>query len=126
MKPLSEEVKSEIRQLASAMLDVTTRACDECRVTSKAEVDLVSSMIAVELQTELVNHLKAGESRTSVLENRESTASLVDGIARSDTMERVQKLASYLDKGAAYEPFPEGYRNALKDCAKELREAFEK
>jgi len=64
MKPLSEEVKTEIRRLASAMLGVTTRACDECGITSKAEADLVSSMIAVELQTELVRHIKMGESGT--------------------------------------------------------------
>lgn len=62
MKPLSEEVKTEIRKLASAMIDVTSRACDECEVTSKAEADLMSSMIAVELQTELVRRIKEGET----------------------------------------------------------------
>jgi len=64
MKPLSDEVKTEIRRIASAMFDVTTRACDECGITSRAEADLVSSMIAVELQTELVRHIKMGESGT--------------------------------------------------------------
>jgi hypothetical protein len=64
MKPLSDEVKSEIRRLAGEMIAITTRACDECGITSKAEADLVSSMIAVELQSELVRHLKMGESGT--------------------------------------------------------------
>jgi len=51
MKPLSEEVKSEIRRLASAMLDIIARARVECEATSEAEADLMMSMVDVELQT---------------------------------------------------------------------------
>lgn len=153
MKPLSEEVKSEIRRLAGEMIAITSRACDECGITSEAEADLMASMIAVELQTELARHINSGETWTSKVDVQSSQKkpvfiedalmlSLSKYFSPDDPLdkhvrayakdgaafitERVQKLASYWDKGAAYEPFPDGYRKALKDCAKELREAFEK
>lgn len=40
--------------------------------------------------------------------------------------ERVEKLASYWEKGATHESMHEQYRKALADCAKELREELSK
>lgn len=39
--------------------------------------------------------------------------------------ERLEDLASYWEKGAASSSMSEGYRQASKDCAKELREAID-
>jgi len=41
---------------------------------------------------------------------------------QTNATEVLNKLASYWEKGAAYEGMPEQYRRGLKDCAKELRE----
>ena len=62
MKQLSDDIKIEIRSLASDMIAITARACDECEVTSKAEADLMTAMVGVELQTELVRHLQMEET----------------------------------------------------------------
>jgi hypothetical protein len=43
-----------------------------------------------------------------------------------NAVEVLNKLASYWEKGAAYEGMPEQYRRGLKDCAKELREELAK
>lgn len=39
-------------------------------------------------------------------------------------LERLENLASYWEKGSQHKPMPEEYRRALRDCAKELREAL--
>lgn len=153
MKPFSEEVKTGIRRVAAELVAISNRACTETGAATIAEATLVSSMIAIELQTELVHHINSVESGTSKTDNQSSLKKPVftedalmlslsryfspddpldkhvrayakDGAAF--IVERVERLASYWDKGAKHIAMPEEYRNALKDCAKELREAFSK
>jgi hypothetical protein len=45
---------------------------------------------------------------------------------QTNAAEVLGKLASYWEKGAAYDGMPEQYRRGLKDCAKELREELAK
>lgn len=61
MKPLSDEVKTEVRKLAAGMISLCERVCEENGAVTDADAQGISLMISAEFQSELVRILQTAE-----------------------------------------------------------------
>ena len=59
LKQLSDETKAEIHKLATHMVVLTARACEETGAVTNEDASLVSIMLATEFQAELIRVLQS-------------------------------------------------------------------
>lgn len=61
MKPLSDELKADVRKLAAGMIALSERAREEAGANTNADAQAISLMISAEFQSEIAHLLQAME-----------------------------------------------------------------